>query len=311
MNKEYFGVIPGRKQSPQAEILMREAIATELSTLLSAGLMYQNKNLNLSEIERLADAKHTAQTLRNEFEVRPWLPQSHNQGYTDREREINQAAESGIQPIETELHELEVIFQLPTIKTWCSTCKIKVIHDSIPYQSGSPYHLNHEAVKEPPGTQTFIFDYQCVSCKGPPLKFMVRRTKAKIQLCGRSDVYNLPPPPQIPKTLRSIYQAALTAADCKDLPAAFYHLRTLIEHNMKHVCGINPGEQIEGEKLCDQFNSVAHRSLVEQASLKAEYNLCSKHLHARTGSIEDFGLIVQKIEVHFELAAILKRTNQS
>lgn len=307
MSNEYLGAIHCRTQSPKAELLMGETIARELSSLLAAGLMYQNRNLNLSEIDKLADAKYTAPMLRSEFEVRPWSPKSRNQGYTDREREINKAADSGVQPIETELHDLEVIFQLPTITTWCATCKNQVIHDSIPYRGGSPYHLNPEAVKEPAGTQTFIFDYQCASCKGPPLKFMVRRTKAKIQLCGRNHPYITPPPAYIPENLKRIYKDASMAADCNDLPAAFYHLRTLIEHNMKYACGIEIGLQIDGESLCEKFNSMADRTLVERASLKAEYGICSEHLHARTGSIEDFRAIIKKIGAHFELAANLNR----
>ncbi len=91
MSNEYLGAIHCRTQSPKAELLMGETIARELSSLLAAGLMYQNRNLNLSEIDKLADAKYTAHMLRTEFEVRPWSPKSRNKGYTDREREIKQS----------------------------------------------------------------------------------------------------------------------------------------------------------------------------------------------------------------------------
>ena len=298
-------VIP-RKQSPQAEEVMAQLIESSIAQLLSTKHIYQNIEIDLSRIKKLGDEKHTPEKLEYEFRLRPWLPASKNTGYTQRERLITSTAMSGTQPTETALNDLNVLFTIPTIETSCAKCGKFVHHDSIPYLASSPYHLNPEAVKEPRGCQTFVFDFQCVACKGAPLKFIVTRTFNKIQLCGRSKVLEIPPPEFIPKKLRLIYSEAVASANCGDIYAGFYHLRTLLEHHMKTSCSIEMSEYIEGDLLCSKYYETLNEAVARKAAVTNELKTCSKNLHARVGSFEEFTTVLKKVESHFKFIDSIK-----
>lgn len=295
-----------RKQSPAAEKCMGELIANALSTLLSSKQLYQNTEIDLSSITKLCDGKYTRESLEQEFKLRPWIPASKCTGYTAHERHIWSAANAGVQPLETAINNLNVPFIIPTIETWCSACRKAVYHDSIPYNAYSPCHLNPDAVKELPGIQTFIFDFQCVSCKGPPLKFIVSRCQNKIQLCGRSKPFNQTPPSSFPKNVREIYINAVSAASCGDIYAGFYHLRTLLEHHMKSVCKLDMLDTKDSEELCHEYYSTLDEVVAKKASITTEYKLCSKNLHARAGTYDDFVKTLGKIEAHFRFIESLK-----
>lgn len=281
-------------------------IEKAIGTLLSVKQIYQNTEVDLSTLLKLADANNPAEKIESEFKIRPWLPVSKNTGYTANERLIMKSANAATQPIGTPVKELEVSFTIPTIETWCSTCKKVVHHDSIPYISRSPYHLNPDAVKEPAGSQTFVFDFQCVACKGAPLKFIVARNLNKIQLCGRSKPLMTAAPSFIPKNIRPIYLDALASANCGDTYAGFYHLRTLIEHHLKSKCGIDMQDSRDAESLCNEYYSKLDEVVARKAAITNEFKLCSKNLHGRTGTYDDFIKVLGAIDSHFKLIESLE-----
>ena len=285
---------------------MAQLIESSIAQLLSTKHLYQNIEIDLSRIKKLGDEKYTPEKLEAEFRQRPWLPASKNTGYTQHERLIRSTAMSGTQPIGTALNDLNVPFTIPTIETSCDKCGKFIHHDSIPYLASSPYHLNPEAVKEPRGCQTFVFDFQCVACKGAPLKFIVTRTFNKIQLCGRSKVLAIAPPAFIPPKLRRIYSEALASANCGDIYAGFYHLRTLLEHHMKASCSIEMEEMVEIESLCTRYYAIFDEVVARKAAVTNEFKICSKNLHNRTGTFDEFSAVLKKIESHFKFIDNIK-----
>jgi hypothetical protein len=295
----------GRKQSPDAERLMGKSIHDVLTTLLGESYLYQNRSVDVGAIVAKADENYSAAALEDEFTHRPWIPYSRNRGFTSAERNITNLR-LGRDPLGAPLREMHLTFVLPTIETWCSTCRSRELHDSIPHLELSPYHLNPEAIEEPLGVQTFLFNYQCHKCKSPPVTFMVRREHLKLQLCGRSKPYFPVVPREIPKSLRLIYSASVAAAACGDLAAGFYHLRTLLEHHMKAACVIPTQEQIDGADLCQRYNKVVDPIVAERAALTKLFTDCCVSLHSRTGSHDDFKAALQLIEGHFKLVGNLK-----
>lgn len=285
---------------------MAKLIESSIAQLLSTKHIYQNVEIDLSNIKKLGDEKYTPDKLEYEFRLRPWLPASKNTGYTQHERFITNTAKSGTQHIDTALIDLNVSFSIPTIETPCAKCGNFIHHESIPYLASSPYHLNPEAVKEPRGHQTFVFDFQCVACKGAPLKFIVTRVFNKIQLCGRSKAIEIAPPVFIPKKLRRIYAEALASANCGDIYAGFYHLRTLLEHQMKASCSIDMAEYTDGDKLCGRYYETLDSIVAKKAALTNEFKACSRNLHTRTGTFEEFTSVLKKVEAHFKLIENLK-----
>lgn len=293
-----------RSQSPGAEELMREKIHDALKALLEGSYLYQNKTIDLREIKAMADAATSAASLEDEFKHRPWIPFSQNRGYTSSEKNILNMS-GGCDPLGTPNRQRCLTFLIPTINTWCAICTTRELHDSIPHIECSPYHLNPEAIQEPLGFRLFLFNFQCQKCKSSPLTFMVRRELDKLQLCGRSRPYFPLVPTEIPKALRRIYMDSVASAACGDWAAAFYHLRTLMEHGMKQVCEIADG-QIDGTELCDRYNKRVDPVVAQRAALTGTFEICCKNLHNRKGGQPEFEQALKTIEAHFGLVENLK-----
>jgi hypothetical protein len=200
---------------------------------------------------------------------------------------------------------MDLTFIIPTINTWCGTCQSHELHDSIPHIECSPYHLNPEAIAEPAGKQTMLFNFQCHRCKTTLLTFMVRRDKTKLQLCGRSQPYFPSVPSELPKSVRRVYTDAIAAVACGDLPAGFYHVRTMLEHHMKAVCGIRTEESISGSDLCKSYNEKVDPIVAERAALTNVFDQCSVFLHNRSGTPEEFEIIMKQVVGHFRLISSL------
>ena len=289
----------GRQQSPEVENVMGRAIHEVLKALLSEGYLYQNRSIDLAPVMAKADRAYSATALEDEFTHRPWTPYSQNRGFTSVERNFTNLRPTDALGIPA--REMHLMFVIPTIMTWCSKCKSTELHDSIPHLALSPYHINPEAIKEPLGYETLLFNLQCQKCKSAPITFMVRRELLKLQLCGRSRPYFPAVPREIPKALREIYSASVGAVACGDLPAGFYHLRTLLEHHMKAVCGITTEQQLDGTDLCQRYNKALEPMVAERASLSKFFSDCCANLHKRTGRQDEFKKGLELIEVHFKL----------
>ncbi len=288
-----------RQQSPEIENIMGAAIHDVLKALLSEGYLYQNRSIDLAPVMAKADHDYSATALEDEFTHRPWTPYSQNRGFTSVERNFTSLRPTDALGIPA--REMHLMFVIPTIVTWCSKCRNTELHDSIPHLALNPYHINPEAIKELLGYQTLLFNFQCQKCKSPPITFMVRRELLKLQLCGRSKPYFPVIPREIPKAFRQIYSASVEAAACGDLPAGFYHMRTLLEHQMKTACGIAIEQQLDGGDLCQRYNKTLEPIVAERASLSKLFSDCCANLHNRTGSKDEFKKGLQLIEGHFKL----------
>ena len=298
-----------RSQSPEVENIMGKLIHDELEILLSEGYLYQNRSIDLSEIVGKADEHFSGEALKDEFTHRPWIAYSKNRGFTRSEQQFTNLKPTD--PLGGPLREMHLTFVIPTIETWCARCKGKELFDSIPHLALSPYHVNPEAIKEPLGYQTLLFNLQCQKCKSPLITFMVRRELVKLQLCGRSSPYFPVVPSEIPNRLTDVYRDGVRAAACGDFAGGFYHLRTLMEHYMKSICGIALNQQIDGSELCQLYNKTIDRVVAERASLTKLFSECSHNLHGRTGSQRDFSAALQLIEGHFRLIENLRRLGGS
>lgn len=296
----------GRPQSPAAEDLMRDGIHDALKALMEESYLYRNRTIDLAPILKLGDKVFPAAALEDEFQHRPWSPYSRNRGFTKGEVQI-MSGEGGTDAIGTPPRDKRLTFILPTVTTWCAACKGHHLHDSIPHIEFSPYHLNPEAIKEASGRQSFLLNYQCHRCKGSLLTFMVRREKAKLQLCGRSEPYFPEVPGEIPTAVRKIYADAVGAVACGDLSGGFYHLRTLMEHHMKAACGIPLAQQVVGSELCTRYNGKIDPVASERAALTNAFERCSEYLHSRTGTPSDFEGIRMRLTAHFQLLATLAK----
>lgn len=306
---EIVGSYLGRPQSPKVELLMQELVYDALKELMEQSYLYRSRRIDISQIVAQADKVWTAASLEEEFRQRPWIPWSQNRGFTHGERQVFQHA-GGCEPLGTPSERMRLSFIIPTVITWCFKCERTTVHDSIPHNEISPYHLNPEAVAEPLGIQNFLFNMMYQECKSPPTTFMLRRESLKVQLCGRTHPFLPSPPSEFPKDVRGIFRDAVGAAACGDVYGAFYHLRTLMEHHMKTDLGLAITDKIDGDDLCARYNQAIDSVLRDRCSLKTSFDACSSNLHNRTGSLVDYEKILGKVCTHFQLKQTLKKLNQ-
>src|SRR5258707_6645408 len=98
-----------------------------------------------------------------------------------------------------------VMVELPSINTYCSTCKVRPPFNPVYEMSGTVlmpgrenYHWYHLA-------------YQCQQCKGIPVHFLVRREGLKLKLAGRDPLEAIPPPKVLPKAQAKFFGDAQIA----------------------------------------------------------------------------------------------------
>lgn len=283
------------------EVIIRES----LRKLLESSYLYQNVAIEDSLIENAA--KQSAATkedsvsgprLMAEFDMivsRRWVPGDPANPPQTGPRSIGPAL---------------IRFDLPTIRTWCASCGEVEVHKPVRGQAALPFSADQTLLSSTTA-QTFVLEYECqASCTAAPLIFLVRRQGTKLQLTGRSEPNSVSAPSPIPEPLRRIYRDAMWAVACNDLPAGFYHVRTLIEHAMKNQLNRPLAEQIDGATLCEEYNKVIDPVIARRASLTAIFAETSRHLHERSGGPLDFEKARNLIVNHFSLKSDLANTVQ-
>jgi hypothetical protein len=114
-----------------------------------------------------------------------------------------------------------VEFYLPTIHTYCDMCSARW-----PFDAVDEPRLPWQGVAD---GQCFCLPYQCQSCKGPPIWFLVSRDGLKLRLCGRDPIEVLPTPKVLPKHLAKFYSDALIAHHAGQTLAGLFLLRVFVE----------------------------------------------------------------------------------
>jgi hypothetical protein len=158
-------------------------------------------------------------------------------------------------------------------------------------------------------TQFWYIAYQCQACRGEPVIFSVRREGEKLQLVGRSLFDRVSVPQYFPESLHRFYsetQVARTAG--KPLPSCLY-LRLLIEHHMRNVSGIT--ERVTGDELADAYSEKLSSEFPRSGvSLKEVYATLSTLIHDGKDDPETLNQMINKVDRHFQLLALIPVPNQ-
>ncbi len=218
---------------------------------------------------------------------------------------------------ETHTLENEVIFYLPSIKTFCPTCQRLEPHNPrIEFISGLKIsrEKNITILNLEPGVsyaateQAFTFGYQCQGCSDPPVIFLVYRSENNITLVGRNPMEAVEVPKYIPEKTKRFYSQAIVARRTNYTLAGNFLLRTFIEQT---VFGeVNNPEQYgkSTDLLLDAYMATLHQSVrSDSPSLRVVYDYLSDDMHLAKGSEEVFEKAFMDINAHFELKDIYKR----
>jgi len=199
---------------------------------------------------------------------------------------------------------IEFRFYLPTIKISCKHC------DSILPAHNSGYkNLGHnlpelnfkkaaKGISIP--VQIFFFPYQCQSCKGEPIIFIVRREGTKLQLVGRTHFEEVEVPKFLPAEESNYYSDAVVSFNCGKTLAALFYMRTMLEQYFRRILderGRATGDELANryaKRLPDEFPG-------NFKTLGKVYEELSIHIHAAKKDEEQFNTSRGDIQKHFDL----------
>jgi len=195
-------------------------------------------------------------------------------------------------------------FVLPTIRVNCTQCDAV----SPPHNSGFrgqtyefpsiSFSLKRNDQQTP--YQTFLFPYQCQSCKKEALVFLVHRDGVKLTLAGRNHFESIVVPKTIPKPEREHYSDAVVAYNTGNILAGLFLLRTTIEQYMRRILSIIG--KVSGDDLADQYSKLLDDEFPRRyPSLKVVYEEVSAKLHLAEKDTEQFEKSLKNIDRHFEL----------
>ena len=200
----------------------------------------------------------------------------------------------------------EIHFELPTIHTFCPTCE-KVWPFNPVYDGIS--RAGHENTT----SQWFFLGYQCQSCKGPAIRFLVRRDGLRLRLAGRDPIEVVPVPGFLPKAHSKYYGTAIVAHHAGQTLAGLFLLRVFIEQfwrsrpEIQELLKQDP--RTSGEKQGEIYQAtlpVDFRSRFP--SLSDIYGSLSAVMHSADDSAELFSDSRRKIEEHFDAKRVFKIT---
>jgi hypothetical protein len=154
--------------------------------------------------------------------------------------------------------------------------------------------------------QIFTPAFRCGKCRETIFTTLVHRVGARLHLCGFAPRRELPPLAELSPELRDILSDANQAAAEGDLFAAFYHLRTMVEHYLKTRLKLSLDLQKRGDELVAEYNATLSPTISSLLpSLSTPYSNLSRWMHSRTGTQTDYestrALVCKHIQ---ELAAI-------
>ena len=147
--------------------------------------------------------------------------------------------------------ENSIQFRLPTIQTRCPHCKGRWPFN--PMEADR----NWEKSRQSSAVQWFFLSYECQNCKGEPVRFLIRRTREKLTLCGRDPIEAVEVPTVIPKDHAPRFSGSIVAYQSGQTLAAIFLLRVFVEQFWRSIpevidavkparCAGTPGTQERG-----------------------------------------------------------------
>lgn len=273
--------------------------------LLSEKHLYQSVNVDTSYIEKTAEEinsyahyKAASNTISGN---RPPITSKENY-QKEGEKAFENAWEVGNPETNKSLewHDPERAtekIQLPTIQTICPHCKERWPFNLVKNPKCETSETKHE--------QWFLLAYQCQACKKEPIRFLVKRSRKKLTLCGREPIETAPIPPCIPKPQANYYRKATIAAQSGEPIAANALLRTFVEQywwSIKFVQeSVKEIRRPTGDELGEAYKKILPEKLKgEFPTLCEVYSDLSAALHCANESPDIHTSACEKIIMHFD-----------
>lgn len=200
----------------------------------------------------------------------------------------------------------EFSISLPTIKIYCSTCDR--VEPFNPYPNAvTKKHVVINYPKNQTGSKThqlFAIEYECQSCKGLPVVFMIHRNNLKLYIVGRYPIESTPVPYVIPKSHRKYISDSIIAHNSGQTLAGLFFLRVFIEQYTKEQ---SHKKELMADQLIDNYmNQLPVDFKSRFPSLSKIYSELSCAIHGADASVKLFDDTIEKMVEHFDAKRLFK-----
>jgi hypothetical protein len=210
-------------------------------------------------------------------------------------------------------------FELPSVDIFCGDCgRVQAFNptSAADVLGGGLAPKVETPTKEI--VQTFIFSFQCQSCRATPEAFLIRREGLKLTLGGRLPMEHVDVPKYIPKGVASKYYGnAVVAYDAGFVLAGLFYLRVLIEQYVREqtketlVTGAK-GAAPKADDFVDAYMDSLDDDLKRRfPSLRKVYEKLSAAIHGANEPPGLFESVQKEIEQHFEGKELLERIGKA
>lgn len=202
-----------------------------------------------------------------------------------------------------------VLFQMPPISTFCSTCDGRQPFNPVEQMSTSFLRVEHD--EDFNQDQTFHLGYECQGCHKTFVRFLVRRDKLKFRLCGRDPIEAIPPPKVLPKELSKFYSDAQIAHHAGQTLAGIFLLRTFVEQFWRSVTEVQEVIKRQAKATGDEQGNAYQATLPVDfksrfPSLSDIYGKLSAAMHEAKADAVLFEDSCAEIVEHFEARKLFK-----
>jgi hypothetical protein len=202
---------------------------------------------------------------------------------------------------------------LPSINTFCSTCKSRQPFKFVEDMSASVVRVEKDEYFNQ--DQTYHLSYECQQCQvtekrqAPYVRFLVRRDKLKLRLCGRDPIEIVPAPKELPEPHSQFFGMATMAYNTGQTLAGIFLLRTFIEQYWRSLPAVQDAvkamlkENVRptGDEQGNAYNEtlpVFFRGSVP--SLSGVYGSLSAAMHEAKADPAVFEDCLDRVLQHFE-----------
>ncbi len=214
-----------------------------------------------------------------------------------------------LQGLLTKTETFYIPIPLPTIKVTCIQCDSVLPPHNHGYIGLSEQRHSHVFQIKSEPVQVFEASYQCQSCKGEPVIFLIHRKGLKLTLVGRSQMAAIDVFKFIPKEILKLFRNSVVAQRTGFILAAALYLRCAIENYMRST--IAAKERLTGDALADLYAKSLPKDFSDNfPSLKKAYSDLSLVLHAgleTEAEFKTYSEVKDAVEGHFEGLDIFSR----